>query len=190
MLDTQGYPTLYNAFYLVPVGVLIVDGLGSAPVPRGQNLHAALASGLVALAFGGLLWVQLRPSTFTGWLRARELPPYLYDELGRMLRPSITDDDVIVGSALLAWSLPERPHLVSVDAEVTAMRLWHVSGPEVWERVKPTVVVDVQREITFPPGLQAYMQAHQFGVCDTLKVMGRRVRLYRAGCPENSDSPG
>jgi hypothetical protein len=190
ILDTRGYLALYNPFYLVPVGVLIVDGLGSASVPRGQNLHAALASGLVALAFGSLLWVQLRPSTFTHWLRTRELPPYLYQELGGVLRPYVTDTDVIVGTPSLEWSLPEHPHLVSVEAEGVAMKLWHVSGPEVWERARPTVVVDVQQETTLPPGLQTYMEAHQFGVCQTFEVMGRRVRLYRAGCPENGASSG
>jgi hypothetical protein len=190
ILDTQSYPTLYNAFYLVPVGALIVDGLGSVSVPRGQNLHAALASGLVALAFGGLLWVQLRPSTFTHWLKTRELPPYLYDELGGVLKSEISSTDVVVGTPLLTWSLPEHPHLLSTQAEVTAVKLWHVSGPEVWERVKPTVVIDVQQETTLPPGLQAYMKAHQFGVCQTFEVMGRRVLLYRATCRENGGSPG
>jgi hypothetical protein len=190
ILDTRGYPTLYNPFYLVPVGVLIVDGLGSVSIPRGQNLRAALASGIVALAFGGLLWAQLRPSAFTHWLRTGQLPPYLYEELGPVLRPHVTDTDVIVGTPSLEWSLPEHPHLVSVEAEPVAMKLWHVGGREVWERAKPTVVVDVQSETWLPPGLQMYMDAHQFRVCQTFEVMGKRVWLYRAGCPENGGSPG
>ena len=190
ILDTRGYPTLYNALYLVPVGTLIVDGLGAASVRRGQNLHAALASGLVALAFGSLLWAQLAPSTIIHWLKTREFPPYLYEELSGVIRPYITDADVIVGSPSLEWSLPERPHLVSVEAEVPAMRLWHVSGREVWERAAPTLVVDVQPETIFPPGLQAYMKAHQFELCETLHVMGQRVLLYRAACPDQGASPG
>jgi uncharacterized membrane protein (UPF0136 family) len=190
ILDTRGYPSLYNPFYLVPVGVLIVDGLGSASVPRGQNLHTALASGLVALAFGGMLWAQLRPSTFTDWLRTRQFPPYLYEKLGPVLRPYVSDTDVIVGTPSLEWSLPEHPHLVSVEAEAVAMKLWHVSGPEVWERAQPTVVVDVQQETTLPPGLEAYMKAHEFRVCQTFEVMGRHVLLYRATCRASSAGPG
>jgi hypothetical protein len=188
ILDTQGYPTLYNPFYLVPVGVLIVDGLGSASVPRGQNLHAALGSGLVALAFGGLLWNQLRPSTVTAWLRTGRLPPYLYEELGGALKSETSSSDVVVGSPLLEWSLPEYSHLLAVEAEVTATKLWQVSGQEVWERTQPTVVVTVEQEIILPPGLRAYMTAHQFGVCRTFELMGQRVQLYRAACP--AEAPG
>ena len=127
---------------------------------------------------------------FTAWLKTRQFPPYLYEELGPALRPYVSDTDVIVGSPSLEWSLPEHPHLVSVEAEGTAIKLQQVSGQEVWERAKPTVVVDVQQDTTLPPGLQTYMKVHQFGVCQTLEVMGRRVLLYRAGCPENSTSPG
>jgi hypothetical protein len=190
ILDTRGYPTLYSAFYLVPVGTLIVDGLGSVSVPRGQNVHAALASGLVALGFGGLLWVQLGPSTFTHWLKTREFPPYVYEELRGVIKPYITDTDVIVGSPSLEWSMPEHPHLISIEAEGVGMKLWHVSGLEVWKRAAPTVAVDVQPETTFPPGLQAYMKANQFGVCETLHVMGQRVLLYRAACPYKGASTG
>jgi len=95
---------------------------------------------------------------------------------------------VIVSTPLLTWSLPEHPHLLSIQAEATAMGLWDVSGLEVWERVGPTLAVDVQPETGFPPGLQAYMQQHEFGVCRTFRVMGHRVLLYRAGCPASDES--
>jgi hypothetical protein len=55
---------------------------------------------------------------------------------------------------------------------------------------RPTVTVDVQPETTFPPGLQAYMKAHQSEVCETLNVMGQRALLYRAACPDKGASPG
>ncbi len=189
ILDTQGYFTLYNAFYLVPIGALIVDGLASVHIPRGQNLHAALIAGIAALVFGSVLWPLLRPSTAIDWLRTGRFPPYLYNELRDELQPEVTDDDVIVSTPLLTWSLPEHPHLLSVQAEATAMGLWDVSGVEVWERVEPTLMVDVQPETTFPPGLQTYMQRHGFDVCRTFRVMGHRVLVYRAECPA-SDDPG
>lgn len=188
ILDTQGYFTIYNAFYLVPIGALIVDGWASASIPRGQNLHAAATAAIVALVFGGALWFQLRPASVTDWLRTGRFPPYLYEALGDELQAEVTDDDVIVSTPLLTWSLPEHPHLLSIQAEATAMGLWNVSGLEVWERVGPTLAVDVQPETGFPSGLQAYMQHYEFGVCRTFRVMGHRVLLYRAGCPASDES--
>ncbi|MBZ0278729.1 MAG: hypothetical protein K8I60_21455, partial [Anaerolineae bacterium] len=96
----------------------------------------------------------------------------------------LKDNDVIVSTHQLIWTLPDYPHLVSFAAEQTAMARWHLTdAKDVWERVQPTLIIEVEREMHFDPGLVAYMAEKGFQVCETLNVLNTPIHLYRTTCP-------
>jgi hypothetical protein len=112
------------------------------------------------------------------------LPPFLYEELRQPLSSLIREDDVVVSTHQLIWTIPDHPALVSFAAELAAMRRWNLAdGVEVWERVQPTLIIYVEREMQFSAGLQTYMTRHNFAVCQEIDVLERAIILYRAICP-------
>lgn len=182
-LDRPAYFTLFSALFAVPVGALLVDGLSTAGIPRGQNRHTALAGAAIFVVLAASIARGLIFPAVPDLLKAGHFSPYVYERLGPYLAPYISDDDVIVSTESLIWTFPDHPALYSVAGEEPARQRWGVSGLEVWERVQPTVVVKVSREVIISPDLQAYMDLHAFQTCDTIRLMGYRVDVYRAACP-------
>jgi hypothetical protein len=182
LLDYQGYRTHYNAFYIVPVGVLLVSAFN--PARAGVGRRAILIS-LGAI----LMLVGLSSSSFIAWpavqqwVKTGELPRFLYTELEPVLSPFIQKDDVVVSTHQLIWTFPDHPHLISVGAEVTAMRRWGLDDPVlVWQRVRPTKVVYVKDQMDLSPALLAYMEQRWFEVCLTRQVIEQEVTLYAENC--------
>ncbi|MBN1451816.1 MAG: hypothetical protein JW963_12440 [Anaerolineales bacterium] len=185
VLDTQGYYTTFIALFVVPVGTLLVNGFGSATLAPGNNRRAAWVTSAVLAAMILQLWFNFLSSPAIGqWFRTGKFPPNIYQELGPMLEPFITDDDVIVSTPELIWGLPEHPHLVAAAAEPRRMRDWELDEPiEVWERVQPTVVIDTGSAIPLTPGLIEYLDVYQFVVCEDFQAFGRQILIYREECP-------
>lgn len=182
--DTQGYQTHHNALYVIPVGVLIVDGLNRFKSVQQHGLRNVL----ITLSITALL-VGQASGTFINWsavgdlFRTGSLPPFLYTSLQPILAPYVKDDDVVVSTHQLVWTLPDHLHLVSFAAEETAMKRWNLTDPsDVWRRVQPTLIVEIENEMHFNEGLQTYLQEYDFQICETLEVLDRAVRLYRTSC--------
>jgi hypothetical protein len=184
VVDTQGYITSYIAFFSVALGVWIVGGFQSETLACGGNRQTMLAALVMAAAITGLLWSRLSINHVENWLETRQFPPYMYAEIGSRLDEYLEDGDVVVSTQMLIWSLHDDPvELLSPEAEPVGMRRWHITGVEVWERVQPDVVVDIPQNMTLPPGLLDYMQAHEFDVCADFRFYGYEVQILRADCP-------
>jgi hypothetical protein len=188
LLDTQGYFDQFNVFYIIPVGPLLVDGLQSAGVPHGQNRHSVWVAGCVMVLMAAQITaVFIDWDTFQTWTQTSDLPPFFYEELGKVLNPLITEDDVLAGSDQFLWSLPEHPHIYTTGAEAVVLRerpdIGATTPLEVWEYIAPTVVVYVEHEMTLTPGLEAYMDIHDFEVCERFALLEHTVEVYRADCP-------
>lgn len=189
LLDTQGYLHTYNTFFIIPVGVLLVDGFRQPEQAAGRSRRSVLAVSAVMAALivqmaGLFLW---QPGIWN-WFRTGQLPPFLHEEIVPVLEPYIRDDDTVVSTHQLFWGFP-RINLVSHVAGGhhihggTAAR----NGPfaeeiDLWEDVQPTLIIFIEQEMHFDPGLAAYMERHNFQVCDELRFMERAVRLYRTTC--------
>lgn len=184
LFDTQGYNSTFTAFYVIPIGTLFVDGMRGNKATAAETLRRNLAIIVVAVfLLGQLAGLFIRLDNFGRWLQTGEFPPYLYTELQPVLRPRVSSSDVVVSTHQLIWTIPDHPHLVSFAAEATGMERWGLSEPvEVWERVRPTVIIHVEHQMHFDPGLQAYMSNHQFAVCETLNVLNTAITIYREQC--------
>ena len=183
VLDRPGYPSLFSAFYAVPVGVLVMDGFRAAALPPGHNRRAMLAAAAVAVPLVAQMAATFPPATVARVLREGRFPPYLYVELGRRLEPLVEEDTVVVSTELLIWGLPDHRHLISTAAEHTASERWGIPERAVWERVAPDLVVLVDQETVVGPGLRAYINEQSFGLCDTFMLHGLRVDLLAPSCP-------
>jgi hypothetical protein len=189
LFDTQGYSTHFSAFYVVPVGTLILYGLASPELPRGKNQRAVylalcLLAMLIATAANFIDW-----RAAARWARTGTFPPFLYTELRPALQPYIRPDDTVISTHQLIWTLPEQANLINVGAEVTAMNRWKITDPvEVWERVQPTVLVMLEKQMTLNPGLEVYLARHQWQLCTRLQVMETNIQIYRPVCPATKTS--
>jgi hypothetical protein len=184
LFDPQGYSTHYSPFYIVPVGAFIMEAFRSPEIPanrswRTAGIALALFVMLAAQNTGDLVnWQSVRL-----WAQTGNLPPFLYTELKPFLQPLIRDEDVIVTTHQLIWAFPYQPHLISYGAEETAMARWNLSNAEeVWKRVKPTVVIEVENQMSISDELRLYMAAHSFQTCQHFTVMGYNVKVYRPDC--------
>ncbi len=185
LFDRPGYQSTFSAAYAVPIGALLVGGFARRGIAPGTNRQTVLAAaGLIGMLVGQSAGVFINWAATAEWLRTGRLPPTLYEELQPILAPHIRDDDVIVSTVQLLWTLPNHRHLIHFGAELTALDRWGLQDPvEVWERVQPTVIVNVQNHMHFDPGLQSYLERHVFQVCQHFEVQNHVVEIYREECP-------
>ncbi len=182
-LVPQGYPSMTIAFYVIPVGALIVSLL---PDPA----YGAKSLRLMIIALGLLTMLTVYwAGEFVAWsslqqvIQTGELPPSLYDDLKPELLPLLKADDVVASTHQLIWVIPRHPQLVFVGAERTGVQRWHLTDPEgVWEQVKPTIVVNLENQMTIQKGLQNYMDLHHFTTCNTFIIQGIKVTTFRQSC--------
>lgn len=173
-IDTQGYQTTVSALYVVPLGAFLLAAF---------ERRDWLASALVIAALAGQMLAFVDWNGIRDWLRGAA-QPYLYEALRPELTPYLREDDVIVSTHLLIWTLPDQPQLYSSGGEMTAMRRWKLDdGAQVWARVQPTVVIDIPTQMTINDGLRRYMDAQGFALCQTFSVQAVIVKLYRSDCP-------
>ncbi len=184
-LDTQGYRTTFSAFYVIPVGALIADALRDPRIPAARSLRRAVLALALFIMLAGqwmgefIAWPAVQYVAQTG-----ELPPFLYEELKPKLLPLLRDDDVVASTHQLIWTIPHKPTLYFVGSEATAQETYHLTDREqVWERVKPTVIVNVENQMVIEKGLQAYIDNHHFVVCDEMTVTGVNITVMRETCP-------
>ncbi len=186
VLDTQGYLTSVSAFYMVPVGAMLLGAFSGDKAIRGMNRHSIMMVAItmtimVAQISGNFInWADLKKALQTG-----EIPVDLYDVLEPELSPHLRDDDIIASTGQLIWLYPESPTVVNVAAEYlnTVWRGFETAD-EVWEWVQPTVVVYIEREMSLSPGLQTYMDNHEFEECQLLNVLHFTIHVLREVCPE------
>lgn len=182
LFDTQGYRSPVIALYSVAVGAFLTQAFPAEASEQRYPLGGLLAVASVA----GIMLAQTL--AFVNWgavgegLRTGAFPNYAYQDLRPLIAPYLRDDDTIVSTHLLIWTVPEK-HLISTAGELTAMREWNLTDPaDVWERVQPTVIVDIPEQMTIGPGLRTYMQEHAFLLCDQLTVQHLEILVYRPAC--------
>jgi len=183
VLDSQGYRTTFNALYVIPVGTLIADGFRSSGLLKRSHLHGFLVGACVLF----MLMSQMSGSfvnwqTFGNWLSGGELPSFYYSDLRAQIAPYVQEGDVIVGTHELIWTFPDKLDLYAYPAEALAMERWGLSDTvEVWERVQPTLVIEVTNQ-RFDTGLLRYMEQRGFQVCENLDTLDPPINLYRQTC--------
>jgi hypothetical protein len=176
LFDTQGYRAPTAGLLACAAGAALADGLGFV-----QQRRWVIAVVLTVTAGGAFAFIDGRG--LEAWLQTGTPPTYVYRDLRAPLQAYIRDDDVIAGSHLLIWTLPDYPQLVSYAGELTGMRRWSLIDSEaVWERVAPTVVIDIAPEMTINPGLAEYMQRRQFVPCASFSIRQLNITLYRPEC--------
>ncbi|MCB9453351.1 MAG: hypothetical protein H6672_18115 [Anaerolineaceae bacterium] len=180
LLDSQGYRTTYNALYVIPVGTLVVHGFSD--IAWGRK-HLLILAGVLTVMVAEMSGLFINWRTVGDWLATGQFPPFLYGELRSAIAPYVSDDDVIVGTHELIWTFPDQRELYGYAAEYLAAQRLKVAEPKgVWEYVEPTLIIEVPNQ-SFDVGLVAYMDEHNFQVCQTLDVLDTPIRLYRTSCP-------
>jgi hypothetical protein len=176
LFDTQGYRAPTVVLLMCAVGAALAEGFGFV-----QQRRWVIAAALAVTAGGAAAFIDGRG--LDTWVRTGTPPTYVYRDLRAPLQAHIRDDDVIAGSHLLIWTLPDHPQLVSYAGEVTGMRRWSLTDSQaVWERVAPTIVINIEPEMTINPGLSQYMEQRQFVLCASFSLRQLNVTLYRPGC--------
>lgn len=189
LLDSLGYFSTYSALYIVPVGVLIVDGLRTATIEPGQNRRSIIAVFCLISLMIGQITVFIPWNKVSTWLQTGRLPTFIYKEMGTVLTPYIQDDDVIVSTHLLIWAFPTNLNLYAAGGEYMATRRRGLDNPvELWEQIKPTVVIDLKNQMDINEGLRGYMRAHDFQICQRFEVQGIAVDLYRPDCEGSTNA--
>lgn len=178
LLDSQGYLWHTGALYLVPVGVLLTQAVPARA--RTLTILAALFMLLGQLHNGFIDWNSVRYTA-----QNASLPPYLYDELKPLLPQHVHDDDVIYSTHQLIWIFPHTgtPNVLSYTAENDGMRRFNVRTPvEVWEQVQPTVIIFVENQMQYNPGMVAYLERYPFEQCAQFTVQQTDITVYRPDC--------
>lgn len=176
VIDTQGYRTLTAPLFMIMASAALT-GSNAITVRRWVGV-AAVISMLGASAAANLNWPGL-----IALMRGQELPNYVYADLAAPLSEYVRSEDVIASTHLLIWTLPDHPRLYSTAGEYGAMRRTGLSDPQqVWEAVRPTIVIDIPGQMLLTDGLRRYMQNHRFHRCETLTMRELTVDLYRADC--------
>jgi len=181
ILDSQGYRTVLAPLLMVLASAWLAQDLDlRQPTVRLRNVALAVLA-IVCLLTSQLINIEW--GTVADWLRTGTLPTYAYAELTPRLAPLVNTDDVIVSTHLLIWTLPHQPQLYSVTGELTAMNRWRLSAPEqVWERLRPTVIIDLPQQMTMTDGLRAYMVAGNFALCESVSAGELTANIYRRVC--------
>ncbi len=185
LFDTWGYNTVYQALYLMALAAALAEIFPSQLSSRHNRRGLMAQSALLVILIGQLLGTQVSWTDLRHWLNTGQLTPVSDVLVGQSLLERMRPDDVIVSHHILIWTFHDNPDFYSVSAEVTAQRRWDLADPaDVWERVSPTVIVEVHRRVVLPPGLQAYMARHDFVACETYTVPRTPldVTLYRPDC--------
>jgi hypothetical protein len=180
IIDKQGYIWSFAAYYPIPIGVLLVQSTW-------LNHHSNRTWIINIVLFLMLLPMlsYIRWDIFNTWIRTNSLPSYLYDELKDSLPNYILDSDVIYSTHQLLWVFPNsgQPRVISHASEVNAMHYFNLDEPiQVWERVKPTVIIFVENHMNYDPGMVAYLEQHPFELCHTLTVQDRQITILRPDC--------
>lgn len=176
-LDTQGYRSAVSAFYAVVAGAFVAGGLGE---PYGRRSVWTLLSILTLLGAQTMGFVDWQ-AVLVG-LRTGVVPNYVYADMRDTLTERLSENDTLVSTHLLIWALGNRSGYYSVSGELTGAQRWNVPLDEVWERIEPTVVVDIPTQMVLDPGLQTYMQRHGFTLCESVPVQHLHLNFYRPDC--------
>lgn len=174
LLDSWGYRMAYQAACTIPLAALLVD--------FGGRRSAVVFSALLIILAGQLVGTRIDLAAVRDVFENGRLPESLIQRMGDSLAGEIQPEDVLVASHELIWIYPEHGQFYSLAAEISAMRRWKLDDPlRVWERIAPTVIVDIGGPIVIPAGLQAYMQQENFAACDRPALM-QPITIYRRGC--------
>ncbi|MFZ4826982.1 MAG: hypothetical protein ACOYLB_06480, partial [Phototrophicaceae bacterium] len=179
-LDTQGYIWHFGMLYFIPIGVLLMQGTWTRELTTRTWVIVVVLGMLTVQMVDFVQW-----KVVGNWLRTGELPTYLYDELKTILPAYVTEDDVLYSTHQLLWVFPNsgQPRVISHASEVTAMVTFNVDEPiQVWERVKPTVIIFVEDHMNYDPGMVAYLEEHPFELCHTFTVQDRQITILRPDC--------
>lgn len=179
ILDTQGYRLPFAIFYYIPVGALFTAGLDGKP----NTLRGLLAAAPVIALSAALIVPTIDWRSLARWLTTGDAPHYAYNDLAPQIQALVSDDDVILSTHMLIWSLPDHPNLYSAAGELTAMRRWDLTDPaEVWERVGPTVAVFLDTQMSWGEGAETYLDRHGFAPCQQFMVQTINVTVLRPEC--------
>jgi hypothetical protein len=183
ILDTQGYRLPFAIFCFIPVGALFEAGLGGKP----NTLRGLLATAPVIALAAALIVPTIDWRSLARWLTTGDAPRYAYNDLVPQIQSLVSDDDVILSTHLLIWSLPDHPNLYSAAGELTAMRRWGLTDPaEVWERVVPTVAIFLDKQMSWNQGAEIYLERHGFAPCQEFVVQTMSVTVLRPECGAGS----
>ena len=177
ILDTQGYRSAVSAVYAIPVGAFLAAGLG-LPGRRRANWALLAVTALLGAQSLGFLDRQ----GISDWLRTGQLTDYVYREISSPVQARLRGDDVVVSTHLLIWAMGDRPGFYSTAGELTGAVRWGVEPEAVWERIQPTVIVEIPGQMAINPGLQTYMEQEGFTQCDSLEARNLRLNFYRTDC--------
>ncbi len=179
VIDTEGYIWHFGPLYFLALAAFLGEAF------RGQAFQTVLVTVVsavmaVQVGWGFVDWGTVRQYTTTG-----TVPTYLYNDLKAVVPPYVRPDDIIYTTHQLIWLFPQtsQPDIISYAAERRGMERFGLDEPvQVWERVEPNVIIFVEGQMSFDPGMQAYMTRHPFEVCDTVTVQNTPITIYRRDC--------
>lgn len=184
VLDTQKYITPYRTWHMIPIGVLLAEATRHAHLRVGYNARTALISSacviffVAALVGEGIQWRSVGEVIRTG-----EFPVYPTVVLAEKFEADIAPADVLVSTHEFIWTFHALENFYSVGAEKQLMARYMLTDPQAaWDRIAPTVVIHLLNQMEITPGLQAYMEAHDFQHCQSYRAGGLTADLYRAVC--------
>jgi hypothetical protein len=184
LLDTQGYYSVYRALYIIPVGALLLNPASSDT--KIWTRHEIWTTACLILALVGQIagshiqWSQVRDIVASG-----TLPPYPVKELGEQVAAVLRPDDIVASTHEFIWAMPHEPKLYSAAAEITLYQERQLPNLQAaWDVIRPTVVVHLQQQMEMTPGLLAYMEQHNFQLCQQIDY-GLTALIYRPKCDDS-----
>lgn len=182
LLDTQGYFSPWAVAFWVPAGAAIASLCTRAGAP-GWRYTAMMA--LIIMALLGPIMGRVINWPIVGQVYAQgRMPDFLAQDWGEAVLPRLLPDDRLASSHELIWTLQDDPRLIAFGAEASMIKRFGLAdNPALaWERIQPTVIIDMDRRTVIPPGLATYMEQTGFELCETFMVRDLEARVYRIDC--------
>jgi len=192
-LFAQRYGFHLRPIYPIFVGALLVYGLRNPTLPIGENRRAVwVTASLFLLMLSWMLFVRFKWDVIGTTFQTASLRQPDIVRIGEDIRPYLTENDKILSTHELIWTLHEWNNLVSVMAEVRSVawgewgsREEGETGVEFWRRIDPTVIVEVENLAAFPPNLYELIEQDDWQVCHELTTLGQQVTIYRQDCSQS-----
>lgn len=189
----QRYGSHLRPIFPIFVAAMLVNALYHPPHPSGENRRTVWA--VASLFFLMICWsvfVRYKWDVISYTLQTGDLRQPDIVRLGQDIQPYLRPEDKVLSTHELIWTLYEWDNLVSIMAEArsTSWDEWGIreegeTALEFWQRVDPTVIVEVDQLAAFPSSIDELLDVDGWQMCHELTTLGQQVMIYRKDCSQS-----
>ncbi len=178
LLDRRGYSVPHQGIFYLPVGIFLAEVMLTRRQRDWALMVVALCLFLVLVRTPLLQW-----DAAAVLLREGRLAEHPFSPISRAVAARLQPDEMVIGTHELVWGLGNRANFYSLISEGTSQFFRrYPTKTQVWEELRPDVVVEISKSLIIPEGLQLYMAREGFQPCETFTVSDRIVTFYRPTC--------